>query len=92
MEQLSRRGIECVFGVLRWTVADLIKQWAQQLPPLKTTLDEARRDEMWSFVLKKTNKRWGCVALVVPSLKWSCVHHLSYLHGLKTGDNGAAGK
>jgi IS1 family transposase len=69
LERMSLRGIERVFGVSRRTVADWIKQWAQHLPPLATTLDEARRDdvleldEMWSFVLKKANKRWVWVAL-----------------------------
>lgn len=53
----------------RRTVADWIKQWAQQLPPLETTLDNARwgdvleLDELWSFVYKKSNQRWVWVAL-----------------------------
>ncbi len=69
LERMSLRGIARVFGVSRRTVAKWLEQWAQQLPPLATTLGEARRDdvleldEMWSFVLKKTNKRWVWVAL-----------------------------
>jgi insertion element IS1 protein InsB len=41
----------------------------EQLPPLETTLADAQLedvlelDELWSFVLKKTNKRWVWVAL-----------------------------
>ncbi len=69
LERLSLRGIERVFGIARRTVGEWIKQWAKQLPPLETTLDDARLDdvleldEMWSFVLKKSNKRWVWVAL-----------------------------
>jgi insertion element IS1 protein InsB len=43
--------------------------WGQHLPPLADTLSEARwddvleLDELWSFVLRKANKRWICVAL-----------------------------
>lgn len=65
LERLSLRGI----GISRRTIADWLTQWVQQLPPLATTLDEARLDdvleldEMWSFVLKKSNKRWVWVAL-----------------------------
>lgn len=69
MERISLRGIERVFGISRRTVASWLKQWGQQLPPLETTLAEAQADdvleldEMWSFVLKKANKRWLWVAL-----------------------------
>ena len=69
LERMSLRGIERVFGVTRRTVAKWLHEWTQQLPPLATTLDEARLDdvleldEMWSFVLKKANKRWVWVAL-----------------------------
>ncbi len=69
MERISLRGIERVFGISRRTVAGWLKQWGQQLPPLETTLAQAQADdvleldEMWSFVLKKANKRWLWVAL-----------------------------
>ncbi|NDJ75957.1 MAG: hypothetical protein GYB65_06835 [Chloroflexi bacterium] len=42
---------------------------AEHLPPLETTRAEAQLDdvleldELWSFVLKKANKRWVWVAL-----------------------------
>jgi insertion element IS1 protein InsB len=69
LERLSLRGIERVFGIARRTVLAWIEQWADHLPPLDTTLAEAQvddvleLDELWSFVLKKANKRWVWVAL-----------------------------
>jgi insertion element IS1 protein InsB len=69
LERISLRGIERLFGVSRRTVAHWIETWADQLPPLADTLDEAHwddvleLDELWSFVLKKDNKRWVWVAL-----------------------------
>jgi insertion element IS1 protein InsB len=69
LERLSLRGIERVFGVSRRTVADWMRAWGEPLPPLEATLAEARwddvleLDELWSFVLKKANKRWIWVAL-----------------------------
>jgi insertion element IS1 protein InsB len=69
LERISLRGIERLFAISRPTVGHWIEQWAEQLPPLTTTLAEARGDdvleldEAWSFVLKKANKRWIWVAL-----------------------------
>lgn len=69
LERISLRGIERLFGISRRTVAEWIEQWADQLPPLETTLADAQvddvleLDELWSFVLKKTNQRWVWVAL-----------------------------
>ncbi len=69
LDRISLRGIERVLGVSRHTVADWIRRWASQLPPLETTLidvqldDVLELDELWSFVLKKTNQRWVWVAL-----------------------------
>jgi insertion element IS1 protein InsB len=67
-ERPSLRGIERVFGVVRETVGTWLKI-AQQLPPLPATLllatanDVLELDEVWSFVLKKTNQRWLWTAL-----------------------------
>lgn len=64
LERVSLRGIERIFGVSRPTVAAWIEAWGEQLPPLQDTLTEARvddvleLDELWSFVLRKDNKRW----------------------------------
>jgi IS1 family transposase/transposase-like protein len=69
LERLSLRGMERIFGVSRPTLADWLATWSQHLPPLADTLSEARwdgvleLDELWSFVLKKTNNRWIWVAL-----------------------------
>ncbi len=69
LERISLRGIERLFGLSRRTVADWIEYWADQLPPLETTLADAQvedvleLDERWSFVLKKANQRWVWVAL-----------------------------
>ena len=69
LERISLRRVERLFGLSRRTVAAWIADWAAQLPPLETTLADAQLDdvleldELWSFVLKKTNKRWVWVAL-----------------------------
>jgi insertion element IS1 protein InsB len=69
LERVSLRGIERLLGVSRRTVADWLEAWGETLPPLETTLAEARwddvleLDEVWSFVLKKANKRWIWVVL-----------------------------
>ena len=69
LERVSLRGIERLFGISRRTVLRWIEQWAEDLPPLETTLATARLDdvleldELWSFVFKKANKRWVWVAL-----------------------------
>jgi insertion element IS1 protein InsB len=69
VDRISLRGIERLFGLSRRTVADWIESWAEHLPPLETTLvtaqaeDVLELDEVWSFVLRKTNQRWVWVAL-----------------------------
>ncbi|MCB9450261.1 MAG: IS1 family transposase [Anaerolineaceae bacterium] len=57
-------------GDKRREIADeQIADWAAHLPSLETTLADAHLDdvleldELWSFVLKKTNQRWVWVAL-----------------------------
>ena len=68
-ERPSMRGIERIFGLVRQTLARWLKEKAAGLPDLVDTLDEAKADdvleldELWSFVLKKTNKRWVWIAL-----------------------------
>ena len=69
LERVSLRGIERIFDVSRWTVADWLARWGQDLPPLADTLSAAHwddvleLDEVWSFVFRKANKRWIWVAL-----------------------------
>ncbi len=68
-ERPSMRGINRIFGVARQTLARWLKDKAASLPDLCDTLDEAKEDdileldELWSFVLKKVNKRWVWIAL-----------------------------
>jgi len=68
-ERVSMRGIERIFRIARQTLAHWLKQSAAKLPDLAETLEEARPDdvleldELWSFVLKKSNKRWVWIAL-----------------------------
>jgi len=69
LERISLRGIERVFDLSRRTVARWLEVWAAHLPPLEQTLADAQAtdvlelDELWSYVLKKSNKRWVWVAL-----------------------------
>lgn len=69
LERVSMRGIERVFGLSRRTLARWIMDWAQQLPPIESTLAQAHSDdvleldELWSFVASKANQRWVWVAL-----------------------------
>jgi insertion element IS1 protein InsB len=69
LERASMRGIERIFGVARRTLARWIEQIVAQLPDLAKTLAAARSgdvlelDELWSFVLKKDNKKWVWIAL-----------------------------
>jgi insertion element IS1 protein InsB len=69
MERASMRGIERVFCVARQTLARWIEQMARALPKLTTTLvtalpnDVLELDELWSFVYRKSNKRWIWIAL-----------------------------
>lgn len=72
-EERSRlRGLERIFGVSRQTVIAWIKK-AATLPVWGKTLVEPdandqeatvlELDELWSFVLKKTNQAWIWIAL-----------------------------
>jgi len=68
-ERASMRGIERIFGIARQTLARWLKEKAASLPALSDTLeppqadDVLELDELWSFVLKKSEKRWIWIAL-----------------------------
>jgi insertion element IS1 protein InsB len=68
-ERASMHGINRIFGVARQTLARWLKAVAEALPDLTTTLAPSRPDdvleldELWSFVLKKSHKRWVWIAL-----------------------------
>lgn len=68
-ERVSTRGIQRVFGVVPKTLSQWLAQKADELPDLAETLAPAQADdvleldELWSFVLKKSNKRWVWIAL-----------------------------
>jgi IS1 family transposase/transposase-like protein len=68
-ERASMRGIKRIFGLARQTLARWLKAVAEALPDLVATLlpvqpdDVLELDELWSFVLKKSNKRWVWIAL-----------------------------
>jgi len=69
LERASMRGVARILGIARQTLARWITEAASRLPDLADTLEEARPDdlleldELWSFVLKKSNKRWVWIAL-----------------------------
>ena len=66
---MSMRGVERVFSVPRNTLAQWLEEDAEALPELAATLAEPQPedvlelDELWSFVLRKANKRWVWLAL-----------------------------
>ena len=68
-ERVSMRGIERIFGISRYYLAQWLLETAAKLPPLSATLvkwqpgDVLELDEIWSFVLKKSQKRWIWLAL-----------------------------
>ena len=68
-ERVSLRGVQRIFDVHRHTVSRWIKDHVKTLPVLSDTLlpvmrnDVLEMDELWSFVLKKTEKRWLWIAL-----------------------------
>jgi IS1 family transposase/transposase-like protein len=68
-ERASLRGLERIFGVARQTVMRWLKETVPALPDLKDTLlpaqpdDVLELDELWSFVLKKSQKRWLWTAI-----------------------------
>jgi IS1 family transposase len=69
-ERSSLRGLSRTFGVSRHTVTSWLKKEAT-LPELSETLIDPtlpatialELDELWSFVLKRANKRWIWIAL-----------------------------
>ena len=68
-ERASMRGIARAFRICRQTLARWLVDAATGLPELATTLlpshadDVLELDELWSFVYKKTEKRWIWIAL-----------------------------
>lgn len=68
-ERASMRGLERIFSVARPTVARWLRETVRALPSLKDTLlpvepdDVLELDELWSFVLKKSRKRWLWTAI-----------------------------
>ncbi len=68
-EQASMRGLERIFNVARQTVARWLREIVRALPDLEDTLlpvepdDVLELDELWSFVLKKSRKRWLWTAI-----------------------------
>jgi insertion element IS1 protein InsB len=68
-ERVSMHGIERIFGVSRYYLARWLLETVADLPPLSATLvkwqpgDVLELDELWSFVLKKSQKRWIWLAL-----------------------------
>ncbi len=68
-ERVSMRGIRRIFGVVPKTLLRWIKAALKRLPSIIQTLrpvqvdDVLELDELWSFVLKKSNKRWIWIAL-----------------------------
>ena len=66
---MSMRGVERVFSVSRNTLAQWLVEEGDALPDLSATLAEPQAedvlelDELWSFVLNKSNKRWVWLAL-----------------------------
>ena len=68
-ERASLRGLERIFEVSRQTVAKWLRSAVKDLPDLKDTLlpaqpdDVLELDEVWSFVFRKSRKRWIWTAI-----------------------------
>ena len=68
-ERVSMRGVQRIFGVSRFVLARWLLMKFEKLPALEETLvkwepgDVLELDELWSFVLKKSQKRWVWLAL-----------------------------
>ena len=68
-ERASMRGVERIFGIARQTLARWILEKAGVLPDLADTLETAAADdvleldELWSYVFRKSDKRWIWIAL-----------------------------
>ena len=63
------RGVKRIFSISRYYLAQWLLEAADSLPKLSDTLvkwhpgDVLELDELWSFVLKKSQKRWVWLAL-----------------------------
>ena len=68
-ERASLRGLERIFQVSRQTVARWLRTILRMVPKFQETVCSAQADdvleldELWSFVLKKGQKRWLWIAL-----------------------------
>jgi insertion element IS1 protein InsB len=68
-ERVSMRGITRIFGIARQTLTQWLKKEASVLPNGVETVAKAQPDdvleldELWSFVQKKSNRRWVWIAL-----------------------------
>ncbi len=68
-ERVSMRGVERIFNLSRHYLSRWLLDMFHKLPPLAATLrrwdprDVLELDELWSFVLKKSQKRWVWIAL-----------------------------
>ena len=69
LERSSLRGLERIFRIRRQSISAWILKAAKGLPRLEHTVvppkpgDVLELDELWSFVLKKSRKRWIWLAL-----------------------------
>jgi IS1 family transposase len=68
-ERASMRGVQRSLGIHRHTLAAWLIDFISQLPPFRTSVAPAQRDdileldELWSFVGQRTQKRWLWIAL-----------------------------
>jgi len=68
-ERASTRGVERIFGIARQTLARWITENADALPDLADTVEAPKAndvlelDELWSYVFRKSDKRWIWIAL-----------------------------
>ena len=68
-ERSSLCGVQRNFGVARQTVVEWVKAHTYKLPQIKDVLlaaapdDVLELDEIWSFVIKKVQKRWLWTAM-----------------------------
>lgn len=68
-ERASMRGVKRIFSISRYYLAQWLLEAADSLPKLSDTLvkwhpgDVLELDELWSFVLKKSQKCWVWLAL-----------------------------
>jgi len=90
-ERASMRGIERIFGIARQTLARWLLEEAAALPDLAATLkavepeDILELDELWSFVLKKSQKRWVWIA-ICRRTRQACGEHRRTIVAYYIGD------